>query len=163
MPRRGGGGRRRTATKPRAPPRRPAPPASRSRPAPSSRQAKSNTNNAQQQKPGQPAGAAAPSGGMAGGMLGTLGASMAGSMMGHAMYDNFFGGKSEGGEAGAAGIEGQEQSMNEQIQQNPCAQPFQNLMQCLDQNSTDIGSCQWINNMFTECKHDPNNFATKYQ
>eukprot|EP01121_Diplochlamys_sp_Union-15-3_P010819 TRINITY_DN3079_c0_g1_i1.p1 TRINITY_DN3079_c0_g1~~TRINITY_DN3079_c0_g1_i1.p1 ORF type:complete len:159 (+),score=50.94 TRINITY_DN3079_c0_g1_i1:57-533(+) len=156
MPRRGGGGSRPkpTATKAKSTQTK-QPVASKPSPAPAQQTPKTQPNQTTHQQPGTHGTPQQPIIQQRGpGLLGTLGASMAGSMIGHVVANKFFGGNEKEvaeAEALAADPHGEEK--------DPCVPHFRSFMSCVDQNgATDVNKCQWVYDLWKECKAKPNAF-----
>eukprot|EP01121_Diplochlamys_sp_Union-15-3_P010820 TRINITY_DN3079_c0_g1_i2.p1 TRINITY_DN3079_c0_g1~~TRINITY_DN3079_c0_g1_i2.p1 ORF type:complete len:157 (+),score=45.06 TRINITY_DN3079_c0_g1_i2:57-527(+) len=154
MPRRGGGGSRPkpTATKSKSTQTKQPVASKPSTPAQNTNQAKTQPTHQQPGTHGTPQQPVVQQRGS--GLLGTFGATMAGSMIGHVVADKFFGGNEKQvaeAEALAADPHGEEK--------DPCVPHFRTFMSCVDQNgSTDINKCQWVYDLWKECKAKPGAF-----
>merc|ERR550534_2870331 len=93
----------------------------------------------------------------------------AGSGIAHAAVNSVLGGGGGGGGEGGAPAEGGNESYSDvsapadggynDAAEDPCADYYSSLMQCMKMNSTDIGACQYYSDIFSKCQNREGDFA----
>jgi len=95
--------------------------------------------------------------GRSGSVLGNIAQNAAGTAIGvvgaHAIMGAF-----GGGAFGGARTPEQVQEVVQKEQSGPCAQPMNFFLKCVDENQSNVSSCQWIYNQFQQCKQNPNEY-----